>query len=111
MKGQFAMVMDGLDLASFPFNGAVGTLARVGAVQFNGTGKLTLAELANDSLTGSGAQGPGGLSGAYPVSANGRATGTLTGSNGGLTLVKYTAAASDANAVQAQGFSTTPRTV
>ena len=107
MKGQFAMAMDGLDLASFPFNGAVGTLARVGALQFNGTGKLTLAELANDSLTGSGAQSPGGLSGTYTVSANGRATGTLTGSNGGLTLVMYAVSASDAYALQADGLTNT----
>src|SRR5260370_38281720 len=101
MNGQFSMVMDGLDLASFPFNGAVGTLARVGALQFNGTGKLTLAELANDSLTGSGAQSPGGLSGTYTVSANGRATGTLTGANGGLTRVMNAVTASAGYAFQA----------
>ena len=100
MNGQFAVVMDGLDLTSFPFNGSVGSLARVGALQFDGAGKLALTELANDSLTGTGAQSPGGMSGTYTVGANGRATGTLSNSNGGLTLVMYAVSGSDAYALQ-----------
>jgi hypothetical protein len=111
MKGQFAIVMDGLDLTSFPINGSVGTLARVGALQFNGAGKLTLAELANDSLTGLGAQSPGGLSGSYTVSANGRAAGTLTGSNGGLTLVMYAVSGSDGYVLQVDGLTNTSGTI
>ena len=111
MKGQFALVMDGIDLTSFPFNGVVGTLARVGALQFDGAGKLTLAELANDSLTGSGGQSPGGLSGTYTVAANGRAAGNLVSSNGGLTLVMYGVSGSDAYVLQVDALTNTSGSV
>jgi hypothetical protein len=107
MNGQFAMVMDGDDLTSFPFNGAVGSLARVGALAFNGAGALKLSELANDTLTGTGAQSPGGLAGSYTVASNGRATGTLSGGTGGLTLVMYAISGSDAYALQVDGGTNT----
>jgi hypothetical protein len=112
MKGQFAIVMDGLDLTQFapPFN-TVGTLARVGALQFDGTGKLTLAELANNSLSGTGAQSPGGLSGTYAVSANGRATGALASSTGPLTLVMYAVSRSNAYVLQVDSFTNTSGTI
>jgi hypothetical protein len=107
IKGQFAMVMDGDDLTSFPFNGAVGSLARIGALQFNGTGTLKLSELANDTLTGLGATSPGGLGGNYTVATNGRSTGTLSGATGGLTLVMYAISGSDAYALQVDGGTNT----
>jgi hypothetical protein len=109
MKGQFALVMDGLDLTQFfpPFN-SVGTLARVGALQFDGTGRLALTELANNSLSGNGAQSPGGLTGTYAVSANGRATGTLSNSGAPpLDLVMYAISGSDAYALQVDGGTNT----
>jgi hypothetical protein len=107
LNGQFAMVMDGADLTSFPFNGAVGSLARVGALQFNGTGTLKLSELANDTLTGTGAQSPGGLGGSYTVASNGRATATLSSATGPLTLVMYAISGSDAYALQVDGGTNT----
>ena len=100
LKGQFAMVMDGADLTQFPFNGQVGTLARIGVMQFNGAATVNLSELVNDTLTGTGAQSPGGLGGGYNVSSNGRGTGILSNSNGGLTLVMYAVSGSDAYVLQ-----------
>jgi hypothetical protein len=105
------MVMDGLDLTSFPFNGFEGTLARVGALQFNGTGKLALTELANDSLTGAGAQSPGGISGNYQVAANGRIVGNLSSQTGPLTLVLYAVSGSDAYTLQVDNFTNTSGTI
>lgn len=107
LNGQFAMAMDGLDLTQLSFTGALGTLARVGALQFDGSGKLALTELANDSLSGNGAQSPGGMTGTYTVGANGRATGTLSNSNGGLDLVMYAISGSDAYALQVDGGTNT----
>ncbi len=109
MNGQFAMVMDGIDLTSFPVTGSVGTLARIGPLQFNGSGKLALTELANDSLTGSGALSPGPLTGTYQVSSNGRIVGNLN--NNSLDLVIYAASASDAYALQVDGFTNTSGTI
>lgn len=91
MKGQFALIMDGIDLSPE-------TVARVGALQFDGAGNLTLAELVNDSNSGSGAQSPGVLSGRYQVSSNGRIVGTLNSST--LNLVMYAVSGSDAYALQ-----------
>lgn len=107
LNRQFAMVMDGDDLTSFPFNGAVGSLARIGALQFNGTGTLKLSELANDTLSGNGAQSPGGLGGNYTVATNGRATGSLSSATGPLTLVMYAISGSDAYALQVDGGTNT----
>jgi hypothetical protein len=100
MNGQFALVMDGLDLTQFPF--AVGTLARVGALQFDGAGKLALTELANASNSGSGAQPPvgGPPSGVYTAATNGRVVGNLSNATGPLTLVMYGISGSDAYILQ-----------
>jgi hypothetical protein len=111
MKGQFAMVMDGLDLTSFPINGFEGALARVGALQFNGAGKLALTELANDSLTGAGAQSPGGVSGNYQVAANGRMVGNLSSQTGPLTLVMDAVSGSDAYTLQVDALTNTSGTI
>jgi hypothetical protein len=97
MNGQFAMVMGGID-------GSFGQdLSRVGLMQFNGSGKLSLAELVNASGSGAGAQSPngGGLTGSYQVdSSTGRITGTLSNSGGGLGVVMYAVSGSDAYVMQ-----------
>jgi len=84
-------------------------LSRIGTLQFDGTGKLTLNELANASASGGGAQSPGLLSGPYSVSSNGRITGNLSG--GGLDLVMYAVSGSDAYALQIDPGTNTSGTV
>lgn len=102
LKGQFALVMDGIDLTPE-------ALARVGTLQFDGSSKLSLNELANASGTGSGAQSPGALSGTYSVASNGRVTGTLSGST--LNLVMYAVSGSNAYALQTDVGTNTSGTV
>ncbi len=102
IKGQFAMVMGGIDVTPE-------LLSRIGTLQFDGTGRLTLNELANASASGGGAQSPGLLSGAYSVSSNGRITGNLSG--GGLDLVMYAVSGSDAYALQIDPGTNTSGTV
>jgi hypothetical protein len=100
MNGQFAMSMGGINLNFVNF---VGDLSRIGPMNFNGSGKLTLAELVNDSSSGVGAQPPpgGGLSGTYQVdSSTGRIVGTLSNSGGGLDLIMYAVSGSDAYVLQ-----------
>lgn len=96
MKGQYAMVMDGIDLNDGQ------DFARIGPLQFDGAGKLVLNELFNGDASGTGAQPPPGgtLSGTYQVSSNGRITGTLTNSAGGLDLVMYAISGSNAYVLQ-----------
>lgn len=92
-KAQYAIVMDGLDTS--PEN-----LSRIGTLQFDGGGTLTLNELANASISGSGATSPGLLTGNYSVSANGRITGAVSNSQGGVSLVMYAVSGSSAYALQ-----------
>jgi len=101
-KGQFAMVMDGFDLV----NGQ--PLARVGALQFDGTSKASLAEDANGLLSGVVQQG---LTGSYTVGANGRVVENLSGSNGFLDLVMYPVSGSQAYILQQDGGIITSGTV
>jgi len=108
MNGQFAMIMGGFD-----FNGGQ-DLSRIGPMNFNGAGKLTLAELANGSATGGGAQPPpgGGLTGSYQVdSSTGRITGTLSNSLANLDLVMYAVSGSDAYVLQTDVGTVTSGTV
>jgi len=98
LKGQFAIVMDGIDK---PFNGQFEGLARIGTLQFDGVGKLTLVELANASQSGSGATSPGAMAGTYQVSGDGRVTGTVGNGGGGLTLVMYAVSGTQAYVLQA----------
>ena len=89
-------------------------LTRIGPMNFNGSGKLTLAELVNGSLSGAGAQPPngGGLTGTYQVdSATGRIAGTLWNSGGGLDLVMYVVSGSDAYVLQTDTNMVTSGTV
>jgi hypothetical protein len=78
MDGQFGFAMDGFDLI------AGANLNRVGTLQWDGNGHLTLNEASN---SGSGAVSPGTLTGSYTVAGNGRVQGTITNlseSNGDL---------------------------
>jgi hypothetical protein len=91
MNGQFAFMMDGFDATPQ-------LLDRLGTLQWDGTSKLVLNEVANSSANGSGAQSPGVLSGSYSVTSNGRAVGKI----GGLSsnLVFYLISGSDAYVLQ-----------
>ena len=107
MKGQFALVMDGGDFTQLQIG--AGTLARVGTLQFDGTGNLTLSELVNASNSGSGAQSPGVLSGRYQVSSNGRIVSSLNSST--LNVVMYAVSSSDAYVLQTDLGTNTSGTV
>jgi hypothetical protein len=112
MSGQYALLMGGLDL-NFNF-GQGDDLTRIGAMNFDGSGKLTLTELVNASGIGQGAQPPqgGGLTGTYQVdSSTGRITGTLSNSGGGLDLVMYAASGSHAYVLQPDSGLVTSGTV
>ncbi len=100
--GQYALVMDGIDL-NF---GQI--FARIGPLQFNQSGKLALTKLVNASSSGQGATGPNVLSGTYSVS-NGRITGDLN--NGSLDLVMYAVSGSEAYALQIDPGTNTSGTV
>jgi hypothetical protein len=90
-KGQFAMVMDGADATPEG-------LARIGILQFDGSSKLTLSELANGSF--SGPTNPGAMSGNYQVSSNGRVVGSVSNNGGGVGFIFYAISASEAYALQ-----------
>jgi hypothetical protein len=98
LKGQFAIVMGGLDLTPE-------LLSRAGALQLDGTQKAVLTELVNASATFSGGQTPGTLSGSYVVASGGRSMVSLN--SGSLNLVLYSVSASSAYILQANaGFIT-----
>jgi hypothetical protein len=103
LKGQYAMVMDGIDLSPE-------ILARIGTAQFSSN--LVISELANASGSGVGAQSPGSLGGNYTVAANGRTVGNLTNSSGfPLTLVLYPVSPSDAYTLQVDSGTNTSGTI
>jgi hypothetical protein len=87
MNGQFALIMDGFD------NGIAKD--RVGTLQWDGNGKLTLNEFTN---AGGSINFPLILSGNYAVSGNGRAGGSI--SNLSSNLIFYLISGSDAYVVQ-----------
>jgi hypothetical protein len=70
LKGQYAFSMDGFDATNNFF------VDRVGWLQWDGSGTVSLSEEVNDS--GAGGQTSGILSGSYSVANNGRATATIT---------------------------------
>jgi hypothetical protein len=95
--------MDGVDTGAT--DGTPQLLSRVGTLQFNGTSKLTLNEVANASGSGGGATSPGLIAGTYSVSSNERIVGTL--STGTLNLVMYAVSPSQAYVLQTDpGFIT-----
>ena len=97
-KGQFAVVMDGIDLTPE-------LLSRVGALQLDGSQKAIFTELVNASASLAGGQSPGTLSGSYAVSTNGRSTAGLN--SGSLNLVFYAISGSSGYILQADpGFIT-----
>lgn len=105
-NGQFALGMGGIDLTvqQLGIGLADQSLSRVGTLQFDGSDKLTLNEVANASFTGSGAASPGVLAGNYSVSSNGRITGSIAnGGNLPLDLVMYGVSASKAYVMQTDG--------
>jgi hypothetical protein len=87
MKGQFAVLMDGFD----PFN----FVDRVGTLQWDGAGNLTLDEFINRSGT---TQTPGFISGTYSVASNGRTSGAISGLSNNL--VFYLISGSDGYILQ-----------
>jgi hypothetical protein len=87
MNGQFAFVMDGFDVGPTPKD-------RVGTLQWDGSGKLTLNEFTNTAGTPSSAT----LSGNYSVSGNGRTGGSI--SNLSSNLIFYLISGTDAYVVQ-----------
>jgi hypothetical protein len=86
---QYSLAMDGLDLVNQQL------LSRVGTLQFDGTGKLTLTEDVNGSV---GGQATRVLAGTYSVGSNGRIAGTFN--NGALNLVMYAVSGSQAYVLQ-----------
>ena len=95
-SGQYTLAMDGVDTGTIDFQQQL--LSRVGTLQFDGTGKLTLNEVVNASASSAGAQSPGILTGTYSVSGSGRVAGTLNGNT--LNLVLYAASPSQAYVLQ-----------
>jgi len=96
-NGQYSLVMDGI-------SGPVGALSGVGALQFNGAGKLTLNEVANSDAFGFG--GGQVLTGTYSAMPNGRIVGTVNG-NTFQSLVMYVVSPSQAYVLQTDpGFVT-----
>lgn len=95
VNGQYAIVMDGVDFINSQ------AVAGVGTLQFDGTSRITLVELINDSASGVGAQSPGTLAGSYQVGGSGRVTTQINGNNGGgPDLVMYAISGSQAYALQ-----------
>jgi hypothetical protein len=87
MNGQFGFIMDGFDVQSTPKD-------RVGTLQWDGGGKLTLNEFTNTD----GLPSTATLSGNYAVSANGRTGASI--SNLSSNLIFYLISANDAYVVQ-----------
>jgi hypothetical protein len=86
-------------------------LARIGTLQFDGAGKLTLVELANASQSGTGAASPGAMAGAYQVGSGGRFTGSVSNGGGGLDLVGYAVSGSQAYMLQVDSGTNTSGTI
>ena len=87
MNGQFGFIMDGFDVQSTPKD-------RVGTLQWDGGGKLTLNEFTNTD----GVPSTATLSGNYAVSANGRTGASI--SNLSSNLIFYLISGNDAYVVQ-----------
>ncbi len=88
LNGQFAFVMDGFDATTLK--------DRVGTLQADGNGRLTLNEVAN---AGGAISVPGPLSGTYSVSTNGRTTASISSLSSNL--IFYLVSSNDAYIVQA----------
>lgn len=102
LTGQFAMVMDGFDLTPE-------ILARIGTLQFDGKGRLTLVELVN--ATASGVGNSLALSGSDQVGSNGRVVASVSNNSGRLEVVMYAVSASRAYVLQTDNGTQTSGTV
>ena len=109
LKGQFVIVMDGLDRTPEQVGLPDQILARLGTLQFDGAGNLTLNELVNASGSGGGGQSPGVLTGTYTVASNGRVVASLNGNT--LNLVMYAVSGSQAYVLQGDAGVITSGTV
>jgi len=103
-KGQFALLMDGIDTTPEG-------LARIGTLQFDGVSKLTLVELANASQSGAGAMSPGAMAGTYQVGSGGRFSGSVSNGSGGLDVVGYAVSGSQAYLLQVDPGTNTSGTI
>lgn len=101
-KGQFALAMDGIDLVNQE------VLSVVGALEFDGTSKLSFDEEENGSFIGSAGQG---LSGSYSVSSNGRVVGNFSGGNLPFDFVMYAVSGSQGYVLQQDGGFITSGTI
>jgi hypothetical protein len=110
-KGQFALLMDGFAVTDNGISSIPEGLARIGTLQFDGSSKLTLVELANASQSGTGATSPGAMAGTYQVGSGGRFTGTVSNGGGGLDLVGYAVSGSQAYVLQVDPGTNTSGTV
>ena len=92
LNGQFALVMDGFDATSF--------VDRVGTLQADGNGNLTLNELLNRYVPPNNGTLtlPGLLPGNYSVASNGRVTGSISSLSNNL--VFYVVSNNSAYALQ-----------
>jgi hypothetical protein len=95
---QYSLAMDGVDTGAIDQTPQL--LSRVGTLQFNGAGKLTLNEVSNGSFFGAGAQSPGAMSGTYSVGSSGRIVGSTSNNSGGISFVMYAASPSLAYVLQ-----------
>jgi hypothetical protein len=109
LKGQFVIVMDGLDRTPEQVGLPDQILARVGTLQSDGSSNLTLNELVNASGSGNGGQSPGVLTGTYSVSSSGRVVGNLNSNS--LDLVMYAVSGSQAYVLQSDAGVVTSGTV
>jgi len=109
LKGQFVIVMDGLDRTPEQLGLPDQILARLGTLQFDGAGNLTLNELVNASGSGGGGQSPGVLTGTYTVASNGRVVGSLNSNS--FHLVMYAVSGSQAYVMQGDAGLITSGTV
>jgi hypothetical protein len=86
-------------------------LARVGTLQLDGAGRLTLVELVNGTGSAAGAQNPGTLGGDYQVSQNGRVAVSFDNGGGGFDVVMYPVSATDAYVLQIDPGANTSGTI
>lgn len=101
LSGQFALIMGGIDITPE-------LLTRVGTLQFNSGGNLTLDELANATVNGAQTNV---LTGTSTVASNGRITETLSNQTGQLGLVIYAVSGSQAYVLQNDSGAITSGTV
>jgi hypothetical protein len=111
LNGQFAMVMGGTDLTPLQIQFPPQLLSRIGVVQLDSAGKVTINELANSTNSGNGGQSPGLLSGSYAISSNGRITGGAGNSTGGFDFVMYGVSGTQAYALQSDAGVITSGTI